>query len=423
MATATTHYTAQWILPVGGPPLENGFIAVENGSIQAVGIISDLPESAQDALPRIKPGTLITPGLVNTHAHLEQSIGRQVPIRPGDRMADWLLALVKTFEGAFSEADRAAYVRRGIGEVIAAGTTCVNDISRDGLSMSLLDEAGLRGIVSLEFFHPDTESLQPDRLEPAIASYRQLADRYLDHDRLEPGLSPHSPYNVSPVAWREMLEQLGDSIPIHTHLAESPDERAFVRGNPGSVDELHYQLLKRTYQPASPAGSPVEYLDRHGLLTDRTMAAHAIDTSPADRNLLAAGGVGIAHCPRSNLFLHGKTLTWSDWRKVDITIGLGTDGHATTPDLDLRAEARRARAIHGWSARQALAAMTINGASVMGLSDRVGSLVPGKTADFVLWQAGDGIGGLSPEERLLAESTMVSEVYVAGCSILPPRFR
>ncbi|MGE0200402.1 MAG: amidohydrolase family protein [Candidatus Melainabacteria bacterium] len=415
---------ARWVLPVDAPPIPHGFVAIKDGRISGVGPIASLPAHVKRDYNPATNRTLITPGLINTHTHLEQSCGERIPKGPDDRMADWLMAFNTTLSDINDPAVQRAHVRNGLAEMVATGTTTVNDISRQGTSLQVLDEMGLRGMVAIEYFHGDAFELNTEKLTATADLFLDLQEEYEEHPRLSVGLSPHSPYNVSPKAWRWMTETCQPAF-IHTHLAESMDELRFFRGDdtPESgegIYHLHKAWTGFTYPPAHLGDSPIEYLYRFGLLDVPTIAAHAIYTTEADRQLLARFGVRVSHCPRSNLYLQGASLAWRDWERLSeyhIAMGLGTDGHTSTETLDLRDEARAAMALHGWSAAGVLKRMTLEGAKVLGLKNSIGSLATGKAADVVVWQAADNLSPVAwqqPADRVLDATTTVQQVLVNG---------
>lgn len=402
----TQFWTAQWVLPVSARPIENGFVAVKDGKILAVGRIADLPDALSVTEP--EPGSLLTPGLVNTHTHLEQSYPDVVSRAPGASFGDWLLAVVQRNRAQGSPKEKAQRVFAGCRELLATGTTCVNDVASGPEALRELDEQGLRGIVSLEFFHPAWDAVQ---VEGIIGHYERHHLTYARHPRLNVGLSPHSPYNVSSVAWKAVAEACKPPL-IHAHAGESKDEVAYFQGKPSGIHEVHQKLLGKTFQPMAFAQSPVAAFAESDLLNNRLILAHAVHTSAEDRKRLADFGVTVAHCPRSNLFLQGETLRFTDWQGSGVVMGLGTDGRVSTEDLDLREEARCAMRLHGWSAQDALRMMTLNGARALHLDDRIGSLEPGKRADIVRWQTKPT--GLPPEGALMATETEVKTVWIDG---------
>jgi aminodeoxyfutalosine deaminase len=398
--------TAQWILPVSRPPIQNGYLAFADGKITRMGKISELGEETI-SLPR--PRTLITPGLVNCHTHLEQSFPTMISKAPEEPFTNWLLKVVTLIKQHASSQDKTQRCLQGAEELLRTGTTCVNDIASGPESLRVLAEKGLRGIVSLEVFHPGAV---PVKVAHWVQGYTQLQQTAGANPLLVAGLSPHSPYNVSPAAWQALLDACRPPI-VHTHIAEFADEQRYLQGEPSTMPEMHQAILNQPFAPQALARSPVEYLHGFQLLNAHTIAAHAIETSIQDRQLLAEAKVGIAHCPRSNLTLHGKTLKARDWQDERSPIGLGTDGRLSTEDLDLRAEARCAMQQHGWSAAHALEALTLQGARVLQMAHAIGSLEVGKQADFVVWQASQA-DDTAPEAQVLNPSTRAEQIFIAG---------
>lgn len=407
-ATETIRYlTAQWVLPVVSEPIEWGFVAIQGHQILSVGRYDDLPKGTHAPAP--KPNSLLSPGLINTHVHLEQSFPEPIAKTPQDNFISWLLQVIEKTRGQNNSESKLARCRFGVLEALRTGTTSVNDIASGPESIQAMGEAGLQGIISLEVFHPGFEPIQIDHWLQGFSAMQAAAEPY---PFLSIGLSPHSPYNVSPKAWQALLKALQPSL-VHTHLGEFEDETAYLAGKPSKIINLHQQVLGKTFRPELPARSPVQALMRKGLLETPTVIAHAIHLTESDRQELRTLPVSIAHCPRSNLALHGKTLHWNEWQSSSIPIGLGTDGRLSTPDLDLRAEARVTMDLHGWSARQALQTLTVEGARVLRQDSQRGSLKRYQEADLVLWQAEPG-QNLSPEELLLAPSTKAQTVIIGG---------
>lgn len=409
--TETTRYlTAEWVLPISDEPIEHGFIAIQGDHIMNVGRYAELPKEAKAMPP--KPGSLISPGLINTHTHLEQSFPDPILKTPQEDFIHWLLRVIEKTREQSAPGQKLARCQAGAQEALATGTTCLNDIASGPESIQAIATAGLRAIVSLEVFHPGFDPIQ---LAHWLQGFAALQEEAAPYPLISIGLSPHAPYNVSPKAWQALLAALKPPL-VHTHIGEFEDETAYMAGKPSKVVNLHQQVLGKTFRPELPARSSIQALLRKGLLEKSpTVIAHAIHLSESDRQELAHLPVGIAHCPRSNLALHGKTLHWNEWRHSPIPIGLGTDGRLSTPDLDLRAEARSAMARHGWSAQTALEILTLGGAKVLRKETELGSLESGKLADLVLWQA-QPEQALSPEALLLAPDTRVRQVIINGQS-------
>ncbi len=402
------YFSAQWVLPVDRPPIEWGFLAVEDNRIHSVGPYANCPPSAHCSAPI--PGSIITPGLINTHIHLEQSFSQPIPKTLQQSFIDWLLAVIDSNRGQASSSEKLTRSRLGVQECLQSGVTCVNDITSGPESIQAIQEAGLRAMVALEVFHPGYEPIQ---IQHWLEAYQKLQKTSALTPLITLGLSPHSLYNVSIPAWQALKQALQPAF-LHTHLAEFEAELDYLAQKPSAIDQLHQQVLGQSFTVQKPLLSPVQGLLEDQLLTQPTILAHAIHTSTADREALRGYPVGIAHCPRSNLALHGQTLRWADWENANIAVGLGTDGRLSTPNLDLREEARLAQRLHGWTSAYALQALTLDGAKVLGQTHQLGSLAPGKQADWVRWQIKPSTEQDCPENQVLDPATTVQAVMIEG---------
>jgi cytosine/adenosine deaminase-related metal-dependent hydrolase len=418
----STLIPAHWVVPVDTPPIRHGFVKLDGrtGRIIAVGRLSELPLDLQQNIS-LSPNqtTILTPGLINTHTHLELTFDDDAidKMSTNGTFSDWLIAVVTlTRDVNHNNNNAKAYrISRGLNQLLQDGCTTVNDISSDGLSLTVIAQKGLRGRISLEFFNPALKANE-GHLKTTLAAVKH----YWLHQTqtIAIGLSPHSPYNVSPQAWQWMLDQwhqqFGRPPWVHTHVAESVDEQAWLLGNPNNIDTLHQSLLQKTFTPQSTGLSSVAYLKRYGLLTPQTMLAHGVLTSDADQQIVKSFGLGLAHCPRSNYQLHQQTLLAKHWQDYP-ALGLGTDSLLSCPSLSVRAEARFAMALHGWTGKQTLRILTEGGARAMGLQDTIGTLTPNKAFDAVLWSIPSKVTGiLSPEDIALSPNSIASQLWVDG---------
>lgn len=426
LGNGLTLWLARWVLPVASPAIDGGYVLARDGDIQSIGAFSDLPEDWRSHLQNryeqaYRQGLLISPGLINAHTHLEQSVGTiaLMPDSSTPDMAAWLVEAKPKLDRLNSDSEyQSRVIEQGINELLASGTTCINDISRLGATLEPLNQANLRGTVSLEFFHPNTETLNEAFLTPVLERYVSLSSDYAKHPFLRVGLSPHSPYNVSPIAWRWMLDKVAglhqEPPIIHTHLSESQAECDYLAGKPSGIDSVHQAYVGKTFPVATPMPTPVQYLSSHGLLTKKLIAAHGVYLCQQDAVELKQHQIGIAHCPRSNVYLQGRTIDWQLCQNNNIPVGLGTDGHLSTPGLDVRAEARIARIYHYLNAADTIRLMTVSAAQVLGLEDTIGRLQKGFAADLALWKPADHEMGLSPEEQLLSPQTQCVGTWVSS---------
>ncbi|MBY0404489.1 MAG: amidohydrolase family protein [Cyanobacteria bacterium] len=449
-----TYHLAHWILPVSSPPIYQGFLQVEKDRITAIGKIQDLSPSLQEALLGQSKSLVMTPGFINTHCHLELSYGASVPLLPGQSMIHWLMAVFRAKKDMESQnKTREALSLQGLQEMITTGTTCVNDISTQGESLAAMAALGVRGIVSMEFFHPGAvtgnldafiETLQQNyethfqgRALSLTSQNNALVGLASGNALLNVGLSPHAPYNVSPKVWKAVLDSLSPQW-VHTHLAESQDELDWLsspvpdvsQGQPlKGIYDLHQTLLGQIFAPHpvhKNHPTPIEYLQHFECLTPGLIMAHGVFTTASDLKILKEKGICLAHCPRSNLYLQGRTLNWQGWENQGIPVGLGTDSILSNEDLDLRNEARVAQSLHHWGDEDTLGHLTLEGARVLGKESTLGSLTPGKQGDFVLWDftpdvlqghSTENISQWDPYSLCLNPALKVANVYVAGQEI------
>ncbi len=356
--------SADWVLPVDGPPLRQAFVAWHEGRITEVGV---------GRAERHVAGAAILPGLVNAHTHLEYAV--YAGFGDGLPFSLWLLdhAARKSRLGL---PEMEAIARAGAADCLASGVTTVGDCSFSGAAATACAELGLRATVFLELF--DLDGFGRERFEETRS---RIGDSLSDRVRL--GVSPHAPYTCSPALYRESLE-LG--LPLATHLNESQDELDWLADGTGPWRALAGRL------PPPLGRSGIRALAEEGLLRGGVLAAHCVVVDDEEIGLLARNGVAVAHCPRSNALLGCGIAPLAALRAAGVTVGLGTDSPASTPSFDLFDELRAAVAVararerrsDALDAAGALELATIGGARALGLDDEIGTLTPGKRADLTV---------------------------------------
>jgi cytosine/adenosine deaminase-related metal-dependent hydrolase len=369
--------------------IPGGWVAVDGGFVTAVGGPSDPPPDA-DRVVRAD-GCLVTPGLVNTHHHIYQNLTRAHRGATSASLFDWLSRLYPLWSRLDEEAAHVSawvglaelalggcttstdhlYVHpRGAGDLITAEVEAARDLgmrfhpTRGSMSLSQKD-GGLP---------PDTVVQDDDEI-PAD-SVRVVGP----HHDPSPGamvriaLAPCSPFSVTADLMRrtaELAERL--DVRLHTHLAEDPDEDRFAAE----------QLGKRT----------VEHFIDVGWCSDRTWVAHCIYPNDAEIGRLGAAGVGVAHCPSSNMMIGGGGIApVKAFRAAGVPVGLGCDGSSSTDSASLWMEARNClllgRMREGpdqWAARDVLEVATLGGAACLGRRGELGELSVGAVGDIVCW--------------------------------------
>jgi cytosine/adenosine deaminase-related metal-dependent hydrolase len=404
-------YFADWVLTPEEPPLYKAEVGIDKDSGKIVAFRQSVnDQGAADDQDGI---TVLTPGLINAHTHLELYSDQPIPVLPGESMADWLL---KTYEWvrSLTPSDKRQACQRSVTEMIRTGSTCINDITSEGMSLDILSQVGMRGIVSPEFFYPFHH--EEPTVEAIIERFWNLKNRFATHPLLTLGISPHSPFNVTPQACRKVLDGAEAVALVHTHMAESGDEMEWFQKGASPLDRLHETILGQSFGPIQGAISPINAFEE--MLSENWLIAHGVHCSEAEYAFLAERGASLCHCPRSNLWLTGKTL--NDYKtliKNGLVVGLGTDSRLSNHDLDLREEGRIAGKHHGLSASDVFELMTLGSAQAIKQSHQIGRLVPGYCADMVLWQSSVRDDN-DPYALWLSPETQAAMVWINGRIVL-----
>lgn len=351
-----------------GTLYEEGYVAIRDGRIVAVGSGSpDLP--AAEVLEA--RGRAVMPGLVNAHTHAPMTLLRG--LADDKELEDWLHNHMFPAEARNVTADFVGVgTRVALAEMIRGGTTTFGDMYYfEDKVASETEKAGMRGVLAqaiLDFPAPDNKTW-----DAGLASVEKFASRWKGHPLVTPAVGPHAPYTVSPEHLKQaaaLAERL--DIPVVMHVAEAPSETGYTLKNYGA--------------------RPIPYLEGLGFLSERLVAAHAVQVTDAEIATLAKHGVGVAHCPQSNMKLCSGVAPVPAMLQAGLRLGLGTDGAASNNDLDLWEEMDTCAKVQKVvtddptvvSAREALTMGTMGGARALHMEDRIGSLEVGKRADLIL---------------------------------------
>lgn len=350
---------------------------------------------------------LLLPGLINSHTHLELTGMAGEP--PASDFAGWIRRLREAKAARSPEAFLAA-ARQGLADCWAAGVTTVADTGDSGAVIQALAEAHASGIAYQEVFGP-----HPDQCEESLFGLERRVETLsrFAGGRVRIGVSPHAPYTVSGPLYRATAEWAkAMDLPLAVHVAESPAESALLASGEGAFAEAW--RVRGIPAPVPLGASPVEWLDRHGVLTPRTLCIHAVQTTEADVSRLAAADCAVAHCPLSNrAHGHGRAPL-ARLLQAGIRLGLGTDSVVSVGELDLLADARAARVLASLDAARTLALCTLDAARALELDRAIGSLTPGKWADCVALRL-PARAESSPEDMVLASAPRdVLATFVGG---------
>ena len=363
--------------------LPHGDILIRDGVIVATGL--DLPTAGAEVIDA--RGCVVTPGLVNTHHHLYQTLTRAVPGGQDALLFGWLKTLYPIW-ARFGPEEIFVSAQVGLAELALSGCTLTSDHlylypngSRLDDTIHAAAEIGLR-------FHPtrgamsigeSAGGLPPDSL---VEDERAILDdmiRVVDafHDDREGamvrvGLAPCSPFSVSRDLMRETALLARDKgVMLHTHLAEN-------------AEDIAYSLERFGVRPG-------QYAEDLGWTGNDVWHAHCVKLDAQEIDLFARTKTGVAHCPCSNCRLGSGIAPVRAMRDAGVPVGLGVDGSASNDAGNLLVEVRQAmllqrvsRGADAMGAREALEIATRGGAQVLGRSD-CGQIAPGKRADIAIW--------------------------------------
>jgi cytosine/adenosine deaminase-related metal-dependent hydrolase len=399
----------------------SGHLVIEGDRIAAVGegpaprLLDDGPIRRIDG-----EGRLATPGLVNCHHHLYQSITRGLAQQ--STLFEWLVELYPIWAHLDAELELAA-ARGGLAALARSGCSTTTDhhylFPRGVDDLLAVEIEAARGL-GLRF-HPCRGSmdlgrshggLPPDEVtedrDEILAASEEVIDRFHDPSpgaMVRIALAPCSPFSVTSELMAEAAELARRrGVRLHTHLAETSDEEEFCRERFGV--------------------RPVEYLEDLGWLGDDVWLAHCVHLNEHEVERFGETGTGVAHCPSSNARLGAGIAPVVPLVAAGAPVGLGVDGAASNEASELGPEIRQAmlfaRLAGGpgaMTARQALELATIHGARCLGRDDELGSLEPGKLADVAIWRI-DDLEHVGIEDRVagfvLGAPRPVETLIVAG---------
>ena len=397
-----------WVFPMDSPAVRDGGVLVGDGKVLAVGPSAQLRRAAPHAVVHDFGDAAILPGLVNPHTHLELSRQKR-PENPG-RFIDWLGSVLASAADASATAGAVA---AGIAESLRFGVTTVGDISRDvGAARAALGSSRLRAVSFGEVVGmARRRSVLPQRLAAAVGDSARMSP---STPTLIASLSPHSPYSIDAEGYRSCIAIARQhQLPLTTHLAESPDETAFLSDHAGPFRELWDRLgeFDDSLVPFFPGG-PVRFAASVGLLDHHSTAlAHVNYCDDDELSLLARGRASVVYCPRTHAYFGHPPHRWRDMLAAGINVAVGTDSRASSPDLNPVDDLRLLHAIAPEVPPESLWEMaTFRAARALGLDPSVGSLTVGHCGDVVVFPA----IGREPLRDILESSTIPTEVWIAG---------
>ena len=370
-------YHASWILPISEPPIRGGWLAVDRGRVVALGAAGRrvLSDGAQE----VDLGDVaILPGLVNAHTHLELSYLRdEVP--PASQFVTWVRGVMKARREHPdpSAAEILSAVDAALTECVACGTAIVGDISNTLVTFGPLTRSSLAAVVFYELITFNTT-------DPSGVVAKAVSDLDALHptERVRASLAAHAPYSVAPLVLRAIRNAVDRDpfAPCSIHLSESAEETEFIKTGGGPWRTFLEEI--GSWDPAwvAPGGTPVQFLENSGFLSGRLLAVHGVQMTTQDLDRLAARGVTVVTCPRSNGHTGAGAPPIEDFYNYGVKVAVGTDSLASSPDLNVFAELATMRALAPTvSAGALLDSATRQGARALGFDLHYGTIEPGKS--------------------------------------------
>jgi len=347
--------------------IDGGWIHIDGDTIVALG--SGEPPLIEGADFINAGGDIVMPGMVNTHAHLAMTLFRGL----GEDVDDRLFRYVLPMERKCVTPDMVRVgTALGALESVEAGVTTVADMYYYETQVGrVLDEAGMRGVVGqtiANFDPPDHKTI-----DEGFSRVEELVDEFAGHDRIVPSIAPHAPYSTDIDVMARIARWANDhpNVPVQIHLAEMDSEMEWCRA--------HHNLR------------PVAVVEKAGLLLPGLIAAHCLHLDQAEIERMAQAGVRVAHNARSNAKAGRGIAPVEAMRRAGIRVGIATDGPMSGNTLDLFAQfgpVSMFQKLLGHSrkpmpAAQVIRMATLEGAQVLGLDSKIGSLESGKKADII----------------------------------------
>ncbi|MFZ3064924.1 MAG: amidohydrolase family protein [Nitrospirota bacterium] len=396
--------SAEIILPISRQPVYNGAILIKNGKIEDIDTKERLLNKYKDEEHLNLKESVLMPGLINLHTHLELTalkgsiIDKNNPAIPSEKidLVSWILALIESKKRS-SGNELSSGIKIGIKEVVSTGTTTIADLTTRntiystsvfGESFYAIKEAKLRAFVFVEVLNFDSS---------AAVTYWKDTQKVIEQIRKDEdsltsiGIAPHSIYSVSSKLLKIVRDYaVKEKIKMSMHVAESMEEKEFVSKNKGIIKDIYHKKFnwygKRDFKryPTS-----IEYIDKNGLLSKDLLAVHCVHLTDEDIKRLSGNNTPVVLCPRSNTLIGVGIASFDKLASKSITIGIGTDSLASNYSLNMWDEMRFAYLFYRKTSRTNIKAEdiikcgTINGAKALSINNKIGTLDIGKEADLI----------------------------------------
>ena len=368
---------SRYLLKDPSTVIDDGAVLIDDRKVKFAGCANDI--SNHESCQIIDLGnSVIMPGFVNTHTHLDLTHLHNFIKYNGD-FTDWIRQLVNA-KKEWTESEYLSSIRSGIKSSLESGTTTVADITRNGLALEELQKSNIRKTLFYELI-----DFNPDSAESTIDNFKNIISKVKHDDLLSIGIFPHAPYTVSEELYRiskTVSDELG--LSIATHISETIDEANFLTRGAGNFVSLlgDFDMLKE-WKP--PGLRPVNYLKNIGFLENGCILVHCNYLKGEEVDKIEESNSTIVFCPRSHKYFRHKDHPSYKLGNRDINVALGTDSMASNDSLSILDEMKYIYTQHKTSKPQDILHMgTIAGATALRLDNKIGKLEEGYEADIAV---------------------------------------
>jgi cytosine/adenosine deaminase-related metal-dependent hydrolase len=384
-------------------------VLIEVDRIREVGDAKTLQRDHPEANTIDFGDSMILPGLINAHTHLELSAFQRPPAPYA--FVPWVQQLVDqhTSDPTISFTG----VMDGVRQSTKFGVTCLGDVSAQLAPVrTMLPQFTSQRLVSFGEVR-------------AMATRRNLLDERLAA-ALDPagsscriGISPHAPYSIEPTGYRRCLAAARErGLPLQTHLAETRDEERFLADHTGPLRDLWDYIGGWDNDVPTFAGGPIRYAETLGVLDyEGTSLAHVNYCDDAELEILAHGKASVVYCPRTHRYFGHPPHRWREMLAAGINVAVGTDSAASSPDLNVVDDLRLLHEIAPHHPVEELWQMaTARAAMALQWDDEIGSIAAGKSADFTIFNVSTN----DPLREVLEDPTRLpGQVWIKGNPVSP----
>jgi len=361
--------------------INDGAIAFDK-TIKFVGSKDELQAKYENInLEYMGENSIIMPGLINSHIHLEFSANKTT-LKYGD-FIKWLFSVIENREQLITKATT-KLIKNEITKMVQNGTTTIGAISSYGLDLEAVKTSQINTVYFTEVL-----GSKPDMIDTLFLDFKEKLKKAISYknDKFIPAIAIHSPYSTHPFLIREVLKiAQKEDMSVSAHFLESKAENEWLSSSSGDFVPFFKNILNQTKSLTTPQNFLEQFKEIKNL-----SFTHCVEASEEELNLIKDLKASVIHCPNSNRILTNSKL---DLDRLDnINLAIGTDGLSSNYTLNLFEELKNALFVHTAQDMEKLAqklilASTLGGAKALGLTKK-GSLKVGYDSDIISFKLKD----------------------------------